>query len=144
MIWPRREWYHLLIMKVSLLPLGLLFALAGCTTRSEVRNLPSDAGSLVVYKAPFEKTRTAARDALAEAGFSVKDDMADGAKWRLLASQGLGAGTVGRIARVMLENRRNETAVWVLVRGKVESKEAGTTDDALASEIHRKLAARLK
>src|SRR5262245_46631780 len=85
--------------------------LPACATRSELRNMPSDAGVLKTYTAPFDKAKIACRDSLSELGFKIKDGEKDSGPvtdkvHRLIASQGISTGTVGRFARIMIEDQQ--------------------------------------
>lgn len=118
-------------------------AFAGCVTRAELRHAPTDRGDRQVYRAPLDRVRAAARDAVAEAGFTIREDeVHDRYRWRILASQGLSAGTLKRLCRVLLEESPQGVVVFVLV----ESGELGDTtgtETALQAGIQQRLAARL-
>src|SRR6185503_10534646 len=58
----------------TLLLCGIAVALAGCATKKYMMSRPLDAGVKGVYKAPFDKVRRAAQDALAERGFHFDRD----------------------------------------------------------------------
>jgi hypothetical protein len=128
---------------------GLLaLAAAACATRSEIRSLPMDAGVARTYDKPFDRVRLACRDALGELAFNIKEGeqdtgFIDETHYRIIATQGLAAGTMGRIARIMIENQKSQCAVWVVVRSKVESREAEPADQAIAEDLHKRIAARL-
>lgn len=129
---------------------ALLAALttAGCATRSEIRSLPMDAGVARTYPKPFDRVRMACRDALGELAFSIKEGekdtgFIDESHYRIIATQGLAAGTMGRIARIMIENQKSQCSVWIVVRSKVESREAEPADQAIAEDLHKRIAARL-
>ncbi len=126
----------------------LALGTAGCATRSEIRSLPMDAGVARTYEKPFDRVRLACRDALGELAFNIKEGEKDTGfidenHYRIIATQGLAAGTMGRIARVMIENQKSQCAVWVVVRSKVESREAEPADQAIAEDLHKRIAARL-
>jgi FAD/FMN-containing dehydrogenase len=127
-----------------LLVLSTLIA-AGCQTRNKVRQAPSDAGVAATYAAPLGRVHTASRDAIAEMGFTVREDEGtDATGWRILASQGLSSGTLGRITRVVLEQQSaTATVVRVLVESKLDTQEAAAADNAMANELQRKIAGRL-
>ena len=128
-------------MKKALLALVPL--LGACATRSEVRNLPSDAGTKGVYKESYDKVRLAAQDTTAELGFKVKEQSPafENEHW-YIASQGLSAGGSGRYVRVRIV-KGDEITVFVAVRNKAESREAMQTDDLIEKDIHKRVAARL-
>ena len=128
-------------MKKAFLLLVPLFC--ACATKSEVRNLPSDAGTKGVYKEPYDKVRLAAQDSTAELGFKVnpKDQsLGSETEYWYIGSQGLGSG--GRYVRVRLM-KGAETIVFVAVRSKAESREAMQTDDLIEKDIHKRIAGRL-
>ena len=123
-------------MKKAFLILVPMFC--ACATKSEVRSLPSDAGTKVMYKEAYDKVRLAAQDSTAELGFKVNP------KDQSLASEieywYIGSG--GRYVRVRLM-KGAETAVFVAVRSKAESREAMQTDDLIEKDIHKRIAGRL-
>lgn len=124
--------------KTILLALPLF---AACATRAEMRSLPSDAGTKAVYKDSFEKVRLAAQDSTGELGFKIKEQY--GADEHVyIASQGLSTGTSGRYVRVRI-TKGPETAVFVAVRSKAESREAAQTDELIEKDIHKRIAGRL-
>ena len=117
--------------------------LSACATKSEMRNLPSDAGTKGVYKEPYEKVRLASQDSTAELGFKVnpKDQsMASEIEYWYIGSQGVSSGS--RYVRVRL-SKGPETTVFVAVRSKAESREAMQTDDLIEKDIHKRIAGRL-
>ena len=121
----------------------LIPLLGACATKSEIRNLPSDAGTKGVYKEPYEKVRLAAQDSTAELGFQVnpKDQsLASEIEYWYIGSQGISAGN--RRVRVRLV-KGPETTVFVAVRSKAESREAVQTDDIIEKDIHKRIAGRL-
>lgn len=128
--------------------LSFVLALSGCATRSEIRSLPMDAGVARTYAKPFDRVRMACRDALGELAFNIKEGekdtgWIDESHYRIIATQGLAAGTMGRIARIMIENQKSQCSVWIVVRSKVESREAEPADQAIAEDLHKRIAARL-
>ena len=123
---------------VATLPL----LLGACQTRAAIRNAPSDAGIAASYAGDFDRVKQASRDAVAEASFTVREDGAWDKAWRIVATQGLSSGTVGRMVRVVLQPGM-PVGVHVLVRSKVDTREAEVADDALAQDIHKRIAARL-
>lgn len=129
-------------MKRTVLVL-LPLCLAACATKSEMRTLPSDAGTKAVYKESYEKVRLAAQDSTAELGFKVnpKDQsLASESEYWYIGSQGIGSGN--RYVRVRLV-KGAETTVFVALRSKAESREATQTDELIEKDIHKRIAARL-
>src|SRR5687768_6460946 len=123
--------------------LAVLPLLAACATKSEVRNLPSDAGTKVIYKEAYDKGRLAAQDSTAELGLKVnpKDQsLGSDTEYWYIGSQGVGSG--GRYVRVRLM-KGPETTVFVAVRSKAESREAMQTDELIEKDIHKRIAGRL-
>ncbi len=121
----------------------LVPVLCSCATKSELRNLPSDAGTKGVYKEAYEKVRLAAQDSTAELGFQVnpKDQsLASEIEYWYIGSQGISAGN--RRVRVRLL-KGPETTVFVAVRSKAESRESMMTDDIIEKDVHKRIAARL-
>jgi hypothetical protein len=131
---------HPLVL-VLLCPLVLQ---TGCATRSKVKNQPSDAGVAATYQAPFAKVKVAARDALAELDFAVREEgILDDHDWRIVASQGITSGTLGRIVRVILEDAGGRVVVRVLVESKLDTDSTSAADGAIADSVHKRIAARL-
>ncbi len=124
-----------------------LLALGACATASEVDRLPSDAGISRTYAFPVEKVRLACDDALAELSFKRVDKYTRSLteqRYRLFASQGITGDSSGRYARVDIDNQKTQCTVWVLVRSKAESREAVPVENAIAEDLHKRIAARLK
>jgi len=118
--------------------------LSGCATKSEVRNMPSDAGLANSYAVSMDKAKLACKDTLGELGYSVKDDVAHAAGWwRILGSQGLSSGGTGRIIRFMIEDKRDSVVVRVVVQSRVDTAEARAADAAIAEDVHKRAAARM-
>jgi hypothetical protein len=138
-------------MRNRLLP-GALLALAvfgaqACATKSQMRSAPSDAGIKQTYEFPIDKVRMAVHDAVGESGFSIKEKESHSLGenvFEINASQGLAAGSTGRRARIRIEDQKTQCVVYVLVRSKMETQEAAPGDNALAEDIHKNLAKRLK
>jgi hypothetical protein len=121
----------------------LLPLMAACATKSEIRNLPSDAGTKGVYKESYDKVRLAAQDSTAELGFKVnpKDQsLGSETEYWYIGSQGLSSGS--RYVRVRL-SKGPETTVFIAVRSKAESREAMQTDDLIEKDLHKRIASRL-
>ena len=117
--------------------------LTACATKSEMRNLPSDAGTKGVYKEAYDKVRLAAQDSTAELGFKVnpKDQsLGSETEYWYIGSQGMSSGS--RYVRVRLA-KGAETTVYVAVRSKAESREAMQTDELIEKDIHKRIAGRL-
>ena len=136
-------------MKTLLTTILITALVAGCATGKKVRNMPSDAGVERTYKADFEKTQQAGRDAMSEGGFTIrdasKDDKAMGeGLWHLQGSQGLKANTVGRYARLRIQKREKDVSIRVLIVSKVDSTDAALGDTAIANALHEGIARRLK
>lgn len=127
-------------MKRTLLLLLPLFA--GCATKAEMRSLPSDAGTKVVYKASFEKVRLAAQDSTGEIGFKIKEQYGTD-DFTFIASQGLSSASSGRYVRVRIV-KGDGISVFVAIRSKSETREAMHTDDLIEKDIHKRIAARLE
>ncbi len=124
----------------QLLALSVVVALAGCATKGDVRALPNDSGVAATYTASLEKARTCSRDSLAEAGFTVKEDETAGEPyWRLLATR----GSTAQIARVTIEDKKGSAVVRVIVRSRVDSREAVAGDLALAEDIQKRIGGRI-
>ena len=118
--------------------------LAGCQTRSEMRNLPWDAGLPKTYAAPFDKVRAACEDALRESYFKINEKESrptEANRHQILASQGATSGN--RYVRVHVENQQTQCTVWLVVRSKVDSRENEPADNAVAEDLHKKIAARV-
>lgn len=124
--------------------LAALPLLAACVTRSEMRSLPSDAGTKAVYQGAFEKVRLAAQDSTGEIGFTIKEQSPGSSveHW-YIGSQGLSSGTSGRFVRVRLVKGDDGIAVFVAVRSKSESREAAQTDELIEKDVHKRIAGRL-
>ncbi len=128
----------------TMLVLSAVAVLSGCATKNEVRNMPSDAGVAQTYAVSMDKAKLACKDALAELGYSIKDDVAHAAGWwRLLGSQGLSSGGTGRIIRIMIEDKRDAVVVRVVVQSRVDTAEARAADAAIAEDVHKRAAARI-
>jgi len=122
-----------------------LLMLAACASGPSVTTAPPDSGERGVYKATFDRVRTAARDALTASDFSVDEDKRlDQVDWQIVASQGLGSGTLGRRVRLTFRDRKDGIEVWVLVDSKASGKAGDLETNAIAAQIHREMAARLK
>ena len=130
-------------MPMKRMLLLLVPLLSACATKSEMRNMPSDAGTKGVYKEAYEKVRLAAQDSTAELGFTVnpKDQsLSSDTEYWYIGSQGLTSGN--RRIRVRM-SKGPETTVFVVVRSKAESREAMQTDDMIEKDVHKRIAARL-
>ena len=126
------------IMVRILIALPLL--LSACVTRSQMRSLPSDAGIQAIHEADFEKVRKASRDALGELEFGIKDDHdLDESTWQILATQGLGSGTMGRLVRIRIEKGEEEMSVRVVVRSKADTSAAAAADEAIERDLMVKI-----
>lgn len=129
---------------MRLVILATLTVLAACQTRTDLKSAPSDDGVAATYAADFDTARRAARDALGEASFGIREDKEWDGGWRIIASQGLTSGTFGRIARVLVQRgSETETVVRVLVRSKLDTRDAVSADQALSEDLQKKIAARL-
>jgi hypothetical protein len=122
--------------------------LPACATRSELRSMPSDAGIAKTYTATFDKAKLACRDALGELGFRIKEGEKDTGPvtetvYRVIGSQGISSGTVGRYARILIEDAQGTCVVRVLVQSKAESRENAQIDPLIAEDLHKRIAARL-
>lgn len=116
-----------------------LVLLAGCATRSAMWSAPSDAGEEGVYAVPFEKALAATKDAAAEMGFVVREERPQGPdRYQVLSSDS------ARYVRLSVEKRASDISVRVLVRSKMDTREAVAADTAIAKDIHARIAARLK
>src|SRR6185295_10821918 len=102
----------------------LVAATASCATKKYMKSRPLDAGIKVVYKAPFDKVKRAAFDALVERGFHYKDDdygwdERNEKSFFINSSKGLALGSTGQYARVVIEKTTDaEQTVYVLVETK--------------------------
>jgi hypothetical protein len=124
-----------------------LLALAACATRSDVDSLPSDAGIPKTYAFPFEKVLPACENSLAELGFKKVEKYTRSIaaqRFRLLSSQGVTGESSGRFARIDIENQNTQCTVWVVLLSKVKSREAEAVENAIAEDLHKRIAARLK
>jgi hypothetical protein len=100
---------------------------------------PSDAGEEGVYAVPFDKALAAAKDAAAEMGFVVREERPQGPdRHQVLSSDS------ARYVRLSVEKRAADISVRVLVRSKMDTREAVATDTAIARDIHARIAGRLK
>lgn len=126
-------------------PFAFLLVLSACASGPSVTTAPPDSGERAVYKASFDRVRTAARDALTASDFSIDEDRRlDQVDWQLVASQGIGSGTLGRRARLTFRDRKDGVEVWVLVESKASGKAGDLESNAIAAQIQREMAARLK
>jgi hypothetical protein len=120
-----------------------LILLAACATKSEVKGMPPDTGLKAVYKEPFEKVKLAAQHTALELGFKLKEEwMASEHSTYILYSQSMAPGS-GRWLRYHIPTGEAERVTYVFVQSKSESNDNRRTDDLLAQEIHKKIAARL-
>jgi len=137
-------------MSRAILPtLSAFLALAACATRSELRSLPSDAGIARSYTGSFDKVKLACRDALGQLKLSIKEGEKDTGPltettYRIIASQGISTGTVGRYARILIEDQKGTCVVRILVRSKAESQTNDQLDPIIAEDLHKRIAALLK
>ena len=124
---------------------ALLLA-AGCVSRSAVRNMPLDAGQSATYKAPLDKVKGACRDALLESGFKPKEEHpADAARTMLLYSRGLSTTSAGGVnARIVIEDKKDECSVWVLIMSRLDNRDTESQDAQAAKDVHAKIEKRLK
>ena len=125
----------------TLLLCGIAVALAGCATKKYMMSRPLDAGVKGVYKAPFDKVRRAAQDALAERGFHFDRDKDE--KWletdhahMINSSKGLSAGSTGQYARIVINKTESEQTVFVLVESKAASRDSNAADEDVAKGVH--------
>ena len=133
------------LTRMNRILIALPLLLAACVTRSRMRSLPSDAGLQGIHKAEFEKVRQASRDALGELEFGIKEDHdLDESTWHILATQGLGSGTMGRLVRIRIEKGEEEVSVRVAIRSKTDTSAASATDQAIARDILEKITKRLQ
>ena len=133
------------LTRMNRILIHLPLLLAACVTRSQMRSLPSDAGVEGVHKADFEKVRQAGRDALGELEFGIKEDHElDDSTWHLLATQGLGSGTMGRLVRVRIEKSEEEVSVRVAIRSKTDTDAAAVADLAIEKDLLDRIAKRLQ
>lgn len=124
--------------------LAAALLMAACTTRNDVRSMPSDSGVRAEYGADLDRTRLAARDALGEMRFTIRDDESLAPHlWRILATHGLNDGTLGRIARIMIDHQGSRAMVHVVVESKLETDAARAEESALAQDLQKRIAARL-
>jgi hypothetical protein len=144
-MFPARKTCDTLVLMRQILPaLAALAALAGCQTRNEMRNLPWDSGIAKTYAAPYDKVRNACEDSLRELFFKINDKESratEASRYQVLASQGATSGN--RYARVHIENQQTQCTVWVVIRSKVDSRENEPTDNLVAEDLHKKIAARV-
>jgi hypothetical protein len=123
----------------------LLLALAACSSGPSVTTAPPDSGEKATYKTSFERVRTAALDALRASDFSIDEDKRlEQVDWTIVASQGLGSGTLGRRVRLTLRDRKEGIEVWVLVDSSASGKAGDMETNAIAAQIQREIATRLK
>lgn len=122
-----------------------LLLLVGCATRSEVRSLPSDAGTRATYKADFDLVRLACQDVAADLGFTVqpKETIAMATEVRFLATQGLASGTGGRLLRVRIAREPAGIGVFAVVRSKVDTGDTRWTDGLIEKDFQQRVADRL-
>ena len=122
-----------------------LLCLAGCTTRKQVAGEPLDAGVMAVYRAPFDKVKRAALDAVAELAFGVKEEKwEDERRYKIVCSQGVASGTIGRYARVVIETADTECTVYVIVKSKAAGAEARPVDDTIAADLQKRILKRVE
>jgi hypothetical protein len=108
-----------------------------------MREAPGDAGVQGTYRAPLEKVKGVALEALSDAQFTLKESSPlDQGRWRLLARDEPASGT-GHIARIIVEPHESDTAVWVYVRSRTGGGAGDPGDTALAHSIHELLARKL-
>ena len=128
---------------------GLLLAsaalLAACQTKSEMRNLPWDAGTTKTYVAPYEKVRNACEDSLRELSFKINERdsrPADSNRYQIMGNQVPTSGN--RHARVHIENQQSQCTVWIVVRNRIDSRDTEPADNAIVEDLHKRIANRLK
>lgn len=135
-------------MKTLITAVFATVLVAGCATRKKVLSMPADAGEEKTFPVTLEQAREASRNAVGELGFRVLYDRPftehTAEMWVVFGSQGLSANTVGRYARVVIDPRSKPLSVRAIVVSKQASPEAAVTDNALAAELHAKIAGRLK
>lgn len=125
---------------------GLLLLAAGCVSRSAVRNMPLDSGQSVTYKAPLEKVKGCCRDALLESGFKWKEEgPADPARTMMIYSRGISTTSAGGVnARIVIEDKKDECVVWVLIMSRLDNRDTESQDAQAAKDVHAKIEKRLK
>lgn len=125
-----------------------ILALAACVSKREMRDLPSDAGIAKTYDAPFDKVKLACEDTLAgdywKKSDSDKDTHFVATKiYQIIATQNLASASAGWRARVRVEDQGAQCTVRVVVRSKVDSRETVNTENVLAEDLQKKIAARI-
>ncbi len=122
--------------------------LVGCVTKREMRELPSDIGSTATYDAPFEKVKRSCEDTMATDAWkrseSDKDTrFVEPKVYQIIGTQNLSSGTAGWRVRIRIEDKGSQCTVRVAVRSKIESRENENTENLLAEDLQKKIAARL-
>ena len=122
--------------------------LAACVTKREMRDLPSDAGAAKTYDAPIDKVKRACEDVMAADSWTTNESDKDThyvepKVYQIIGAQNLSSGTAGWRLRIRIEDQGNQCTVRVVVRNKIDSREAGNTETVLAEDLQKKIAARL-
>lgn len=125
-----------------------VLGLAACVTKREMRDLPSDAGNMKTYDAPFNKVKLACEDTMSADYWKKSDSDKDThylapKLYQIIGTQNISSGTAGWRLRIRIEDQGAQCTVRVVVRSKVESHEAGNTENVLAEDLQKKIGARI-
>ena len=113
-------------MRRRIWPGALLLLAVGCGLQSRVRRAPPDAGAERVHAGGVLEVVDAAERALDAAGFAVREQ-----GWLDPGRRSLVAGSsLGRAARVVVEDHPTDCRVWILVRSPFGD---AASDDAARS-----------
>lgn len=124
---------------VRTLPLfSCLCFLAACVTQNAVRSARPDAGVQGIYRAPLDRVRAAAMEALRESNFALSED-----QQKQVLAKGYSASGATLLARIIVEDRGAECVVWVYVASQTPSRENDAADAVVARSIHERLARKL-
>lgn len=122
---------------------AVLLVLGGCSSAAKVQNAPLHAGTGRTFEAQFEKTLSAAREAVVETGLQIESaSQVDSDTWMIIAKKGTSAWSWGELVRVVVVRDGDaKTTVRVHSARRVGTNVAAKGDYALSilSNIELKL-----
>lgn len=113
-----------------LLPAGLLIV-TSCATVGGLRSEPLDQGVVRRYAAPFDSVMAVVPEALTAAGLGLKESHCMDSMCLLIGTKGMTigpSGSMGSMARVVVEADGEATVVRVLSRRRIGSQTAAKDD----------------
>ena len=120
---------------------------AACASGPRGGEPAADGCLTTTYRAPLCKVTAAAREALAQTEFHVKEDQRVGeARWRVVASETVDAGPDAHVARVVLDASLGdgaEVSASIAVDRRVPGAQSGARERELAESIRRRMSERL-